>query len=87
MVKIYTCIFMKKWYLGVLTIYWKYYILDKHFEHVSENGKGGVLNLRWWEKLEMQMAGFKKSQKIHSQMSQPRHSTSKHQTKDHIEDS
>ena len=50
---------MKKWYLGVLTIYWKYYILDKYFEHVSENGKAGVLNLRWWEKLEMEMADFK----------------------------
>ena len=59
MVKIYTCIFMKKWYLGIVTIYWKYYILDKHFEHVSENGKAGVLNLRWWEKLEMKMADFK----------------------------
>ena len=24
---------MKKWYLCVLTIYWKYYTLDKHFRH------------------------------------------------------
>ena len=30
-----------------------------HAKIKSENGKEGVLNLRWWEKLEMKMADFK----------------------------